>query len=654
MELKNWQVVQWKFYQAVNGVYGFLEVDGLEENIFVFWDNKNGALDQDIVEAKIKKFKWKFEAVITKIIKRADRILIWEFEKAKKWNYGFVKVFNQAIKNDIFIPEKDLNNAKNKQIVAVRILRWEGKNPEWKIVEILWNATNPETMINGYILEAGFKLDFPKWVKQEMKKIKAPDIEKILSSTKRKDKRKLFTFTIDGEDAKDLDDAISIDKLDNGWMLYVHIADVAHYVKSGSITQQEALSRWTSVYLPHRVLPMLPTKLSNDLCSLNPHTDKLTLTCQMHIDNNGQVWQIKVYESVINSDFRLTYKEVQDMKDGKLKENDKLMFGWLITKQLLEKINLAYELKDKLRSLKIENWLLWFDFPETKIILDENLQVVDFKPYPIYDSNNLIEEFMVLANESVSKKFHKLPFLYRIHEKPKMEDIEKLKKILLVFWVHYDFVHYDTKEFADLIEKVKEHKEKYVLEKLILRTLTKAEYSDKNLWHFGLWLWYYSHFTSPIRRYPDYQIHRIIKLKLANKMYGKTLYAYKKKLENIAKKCSEQEIKAQKLEWKVRDYFMVQYFKNKIWQEYEWIVSWMIPAWVFVELDNTAEWFVELVEKEDKNPEWIADMEILEFVNQKTWQKITMWQKVNVKVIWVDEKRLRINFELLLSPGTDL
>ena len=649
MELKDGQIIQWKFYQAVNWAYGFLELEWYKEHIFVFGENKNGALDQDLVEAKIKLFKWKFEAVITKIIKRADRILIWEFEKPKKkWvKFWFVKLFNPAIKNDVFIPEKDINNAKDGQIVAVKILRWEWKNPEWKIVEVLWEQTNPETMINGYILEAGFKLDFPHKVKQEMKKLKAPNIENILKNSKRKDLRTLFTFTIDGEDAKDLDDAISIDKLDNVYKLYVHIADVANYVKAGSVTQQEALERWTSVYLPHKVLPMLPTKLSNDLCSLNPHTDKLTLTCEMDIDFQWEVKKIKVYESVINSNYRLTYKEVQEIKEWKLKGNDILSFGWNITDTLIDKLTLAYKLKDIVWKVKKEQGILWFDFPETKIIVDENLKVVDFKPYPIYESNNLIEEFMVLANESVSRQFHKFPFLYRIHEKPKMEDIEKLQKLLLIFWVHFNFVHYDTKEFGELIEKVKEHKERYVLEKLILRTLSKAMYSDKNLWHFWLGLSYYSHFTSPIRRYPDYQIHTIIKLKLHGKLIGRTLQAYKKKLENIAQKCSEQEIKAQKLEWKVRDFFMVQYFKDKIWEEFTWIVSWMIPSWIFVELDNTAEWFVQLVDKEDKKPDWIADMEILEFKNEKTGEKITIWEKLNVKVISVDEKLLRINFEIV-------
>ena len=785
MKLKDWQIVQWKFYQAVNWAYWFLEVEWFEEHIFVFGWNKADALDQDIVEAKIKIFKWKFEAEIIRVIRRAERLLMWEFEKPKRINCWFVKPFNPAIKTDIFIPERFINNAKNKDIVVVRILRWDGKNPEWKIVEVLWDKTNPETIINWYILESWFKLKFPKkvldevkWLKNDAiwyfdknkkndditekiiwlaykvqnelwywleekvyqnalkilleknwfkvkKEVKVPleidwikvwhwridllvddkviieikksfdrvstakQIKKYLSeerpialaiyfsnewvkvnrfeyeyyhkeslknhkkSSFRKDLRNLFTFTIDWEDARDLDDAISIEKNKDWYKLYVHIADVAHYVKPWSVTQNEAYLRATSVYLPHKVLPMLPEKLSNDLCSLNPNTDKLTLTCEMNLDNNWNLKNAKVYESVINSNYRLTYKEVQQMYDKKIKEWDILLFSWKVTKQLLEKINIAYELKDKVSKNKEEQWVLWFDFPETKIIVDENLQVVDFKPYPIYESNKLIEEFMILANQSVSKKFSKIPFLYRIHEKPKAEDIERLKKILDIFWIHFTFVNYDTKEYAELIKEVQKHKERYILEKLILRTLQKAIYSDKNLWHFWLWLEYYSHFTSPIRRYPDYQIHRIIKQKLHWKLSWKTIQIYKSKLEQIAKHCSEQEIKAQKLEWKVKDFFMVQYYKDKVWQEFEWIISWMIPAGIFVALENTAEWFVQLIKKDEDLSEWEPDMEILQFKNTKTGQILSIWQTVKVKLTSVDENLLRLNFQLINEKWTN-
>ena len=644
--IKDWQIVKWKFFQAMNWPYWFLEIEWEDEHLFVFWWNKANALDQDIVEAKVKKFKNKFEAEIIKVIKRADRILMWEVEipKKKKSKYVFVKPFNPSIKNDIFIPERFAEWVKNKDIVTVRILKWEWKNPEWKIVDILWDKTNPETIINGFILEAWFKLNFPKNVIEEVKKIKDDSKNEI---KKRKDLRELFTFTIDWEDAKDLDDAISIKKEGENYTLFVHIADVAHYVKAGSKTQNEAYLRATSVYLPHKVLPMLPKKLSNNLCSLNPHTDKLTLTCEMQINSNWEVIKTKVYESIINSNFRLTYKEVQNTINWKLKENDILMFWWKIDKKLIEKIKTAFELKNIVSKSKELQWVLWFDFPETKIILDENLQVIDFKPYPIYESNKLIEEFMILANESVSKKFSKIPFLYRVHEKPNNENIEKLKNILKIFDVHFNFIEHNTKEYADLIEKIKTSSEKDVLEKLILRTLQKAAYSDRNLWHFWLWLSYYSHFTSPIRRYPDYQIHRLIKQEINWKLTWKLKSIYKNKLEWIAKHCSEQEVKAQKLEWKVRDFFMVQYYKDKIWQEFEWTISWLIPTWIFVSLENTAEWFIQLAEKNNNNSNWEADIDILQFKNNKTWKILKIWDKIKVKLESVDEKLLRLNFKLI-------
>ncbi len=643
MEKKD-NIIIWKFYQAVNWPYWFIEVDWEDEHIFVFWKNKKNALDQDIVKAKIKHFKWKIEAEILEVVKRADRLIIWLFQKNKKWKYWFVKPFNPSIKNDIFIHEKYINNAKKSEIVAVRILNWWWKNPEWKIVEILWNEKDLNSIINWYILEYWFKINFPKKVINDSRKIKNDIIDQIKI---RKNLRQMFTFTIDWEDAKDLDDAISIEKHWNWYKLFVHIADVSHYVKSWTSIQNEAYLRWTSVYLPNKVLPMFPETISNNLCSLNPNTDKLTLTCEINLDKNWIVKNSKIYESVINSNYRLTYKEVQEIYDWLKKVWEKLMFGWKITDELINKIFISFELKNIISSLRKKQWILLFDFPETKIVLDENLKVIDFKPYPLYESNKVIEEFMILANESVSKKFSKIPFLYRIHEKPKYEDIEKLKKILNVFWIKFNFVNYDTKEFAELIDKLKYNENKVILEKIILRTLQKAIYSDKNVWHFWLWLQYYSHFTSPIRRYPDYQIHRLIKYKINSKLNPKLANLYKNKLENIAKHCSEQEIKAQKLEYKIRDFFMVQYYRDKIWEEFEWIVSWMIQIWLFVMLKNTAEWFVQLINDKDKYSDWEVDLDILKFKNSSKNIELTMWQVVKVKLIWIDEKALRLNFELI-------
>lgn len=639
-----WEIIIWNFYQAINWEYWFIEIPWEKDNIFVFWENKWSALDQDQVEAKIQVFKWRFEAIITKVIKRAERIIIGEFQKARKWNFGFVKPLNQAFKKDIFIPLKNNTNIKDKYIIAVKIKKWSWKNPEWKIIKILWDKNHPENIINWYILEAWFKLDFPNNVKKEMENLEKP----TKFDKKRKNKKNLFTFTIDWENAKDLDDAISIEKQNWNYVLFVHIADVASYVKAWTATEKEALSRWTSVYMPHKVLPMFPQELSNNLCSLNPNQEKLTLTCEIHINKDWSIKEYNVYESIIESNFRLTYEEVEKIHENEIKKGDKTkFFEWKINEELIEKINLAYELSDKITKIKEKQWLLVFNFSENNIVLDENLNVLKFEKYRLYSSNKIIEEFMVLANEFVSRKFHKYPFLYRIHEKPKLEDREKLEKLLKIFWVNFNFKKYDTKEYWDLIKAIENHEAKYILEKIILRTLQKAEYSNVNMWHFWLWLDYYSHFTSPIRRYPDYSIHRIIKEQKQWKLTNNKIIKYKDNLEKISKKCTEQEIKAQKLEWKIRDFFMVRYYKDKIWEIFQWTVSWMIKTWVFIELQNWTEWFVELVSKEKKDR--VQDLEILEFKNQKNWKKIRIWDKVKIKVISTDESLLRMNFEIIDS-----
>lgn len=643
---KKEETIVWIFHQAINGQFWFIESKEYEEHIFVFWENKLSALDKDEVKAKIVSYKWRKEAIVTKIMKRSDSIVIWEFIKAKKWEYGFLVPFNPALKQDIFLPWKFTKWAKDKEILAVKIVKRDWKKPEWRVMKVLWDKNNPETIINWYILEFWFKLDFPKKVKSEMINISTNHEKEI---KRRKDKRSLMSFTIDWDDAKDLDDAISIENKSDWWFkLFVHIADLAHYVKNSSATQEEAFSRWTSVYMPHKVLPMFPTALSNNLCSLNPHTDKLCLSCEIHLDKNGEVDKHTVYESVINSDFRLTYGEVDKILSKSIKEWDILSFWWKVTSELIEKINIADSLKSKLSKIKKNQWNLWFDFPETNIVLDSNLEVISINKYTNHESNKLIEEFMVLANECISRKFHKSPFLYRVHEKPDPEDIWKLEKILKIFWVNHKFEWNNTKEFDNLLEKVKEKESKYILEKLILRSLKKAEYSDKNHWHFWLGLKYYSHFTSPIRRYPDYQIHRIIKLKLQWKLNWRLSDTFRQKLGKIAEKCTEQEIKAQKLEWKVRDYFMVQYFKNKIWEKFEWIISWIIPSWIFVELENTAEWFVELCPKTEKSEtsERVMDKEILEFTSQKNKKKLRVWDKIKIKVQSTDDRLLRIDFKL--------
>lgn len=635
--------IVWKYSQW-NWDFWFVDVEWEEKGYYVFPRNKNNAMDGDKVEASVKIFKWKPEATIVRIIERKKGLVVWTYKKSK-WNFGFVLPKDVNIKNDIFIAAKNSYNAEDWDIVWVEITRFAKRNPEWVIREIIWGngkLDKREEEILTLAIEWWARITFPNEVNTQLSKISENISQKELE--RRKDFRDLFTFTIDGADAKDLDDAISLEVLDNGdYKLYVHIADVTNYVTENSSLDEEALQRATSTYLADRVIPMLPTKLSNNLCSLNPHTDKLTLTCEMHIWwKTGHLVSSKVWESVIKSDFRLTYKDVDDLENKSLNIGDELMFKGEVTKQLLDIINHANLLKVEINKHRKKVWTIDFDFPETVVVFDKNGEPCGIKEYPKYNSNKLIEAFMVSANEAVAKQFSDHPFLYRIHEAPKEINIKDLQDKLNLFWIKYKFEKWDTLEFSDLLKHFSDlpDSKRMFLEKMTLRTLTQANYSDKNLWHFWLWLTFYSHFTSPIRRYPDLQIHRIIKEFLSGKNNIKRENHYKNILPKVATQSSERERKSQKLEYRVRDYFVVKYYKNKIWQEFDWIINWMIPKWFFVTLTDTAEWFVEI-------PGWFFD-DNTQTHRDTSWNKFMLWDSVKVKLIEADEKLLRLNFEVIL------
>ncbi len=657
-----WIYSQWK------GDFWFIDIDWLEKGYFVFSQNKNWALDWDKVEAYIKKFNWKDEAVIINIIERKIELIVWEYRLWKSWTFWFVIPNNYQIKNDIFVAWKKSMNAKDRDIVWVHVTDWIWKNPEWEIKEILWKKWDKKIDILSLIVEWWARIKFSDEILKFAEKINSKGeirINKIVDSSlsfweaergARKNLTNLFTFTIDWDDAKDLDDAISIEKLDSwDYKLFVHIADVSEYVTENNLLDKEAYKRATSIYLVDRVIPMLPEKLSNDLCSLNPYTEKFTLTCEMIIWNNWKIKSQKVYESIINSNFRLTYKEVDEIiKKSKknnilwetvwmnLLEEIKLLFGWKITHKLIQAIVISNELKEKITKYRNNNWILNFDFPETKILLDNDWNIESIKEYTRYDSNKIIEEFMISANEAVSKEFSNLPFLYRIHEEPKEDSLLTLQNTLNLFWIKFILEKWNTKEIDNLLKYVSKMEEwaKLFLEKSILKTLSKAIYSKENFGHFGLGLNFYSHFTSPIRRYPDLQIHRIIKEKLHNKLDAKRLNHYNSILEDVAKHTSDKERKAEKLEYKVRDYFIVKYYKNKIWEEFDWIINWVIPKWFFVLLKDTAEWFVEL-----PRTEYLDDLK--QHLDLFTWKKYRLWDSVKVKLIEADESLLRLNFKVL-------
>lgn len=639
---ENLETIIWIYSQAKDWQYWFVDVIDLPKGYFVHPKNKLTAMDWDTVEAFVKDFNWRQEAEIIRVLERKKWLIVWVYQQSKG-NFWFVIPKNENIKNDIFVASTNAFWARSGDIVWVEITKFTSKNPEWVIKEIIskkWNLDKREEEILTIAVEMWAKITFPEEALNNLKNVSEKIEEKEFS--KRKDLRKLFTFTIDWADAKDLDDAVSLEILENGdYLLYVSIADVSHYVAENSALDKEALERWTSIYLADRVIPMLPEKLSNNLCSLNPYTDKLALTCEIHIW--AKTWHTvksKVYESIINSDFRLTYEEVDKIVKNEIKSWEELMFRWIASQKLIETINQADSLKNIILEHREKVWILNFDFPETYISFDDKWEPNWVKEYPKYDSNKLIEVFMVSANEAVAKQFSKIPFLYRIHEEPKNFDISDLEEKLRLFWVKFKFKDVTTLEFAQLLEKFKnlEETKKRFLEKMTLRTLTQAIYSNVNFWHFGLWLQFYSHFTSPIRRYPDLQIHRIIKEFLNGKFDEKRKSHYLDILPKVAKQSSERERLSEKLEYKVRDYFIVKYYKNKIWQEFDAVISGLISKWIFVALQDTAEWFVEI-----KN--WNFD-EKNQTMKVKS-KKYTLWQDLRVKLVNADEKLLRLDFEIV-------
>jgi len=644
--LDNEKTVVWIYNLSKTGEFWFVDIEGQEKWYFVHEKNVWKALSWDEVLASVNVFKGREEAKILKVLKRENHFFVWEFIPAKSRNktdnerwftYGFVSVDDNSIKTDIFIPGKYIGEAKAKDIVWVEIVSWDDKKPEWKIVQILWKDKN-KIRLESLILKAWFKQDFVWNIK----------VNRDLNISKnRHDLRKIFTFTIDWEDAKDLDDAISIVKKENwDFVLYVHIADVSHFIKEYSELDKQAFSRATSVYLTHKVIPMLPEELSNDLCSLNPNTPKFTLTCEMLFSPDWTIKKTQIYESLIESNFRLTYKEVDEILDSKINIDDKLMFDSVVDNELVETLKNAEELRCIIEKNKEITWVLNFDFPETKVILEPNSQWEEIKmivkeivQYPRYKSNKLIEEFMISANQSVAKYAEKLPFLHRIHPKPSSEDIEKLQKILDLFEVKFKLKTFSTKEFSILLDHISTHPKKTILESIILRTLTKAIYSPKNEWHFWLWLEFYSHFTSPIRRYPDLQIHRILKYYINGDLDNKKKNHFKEILENVANHCSSQERKAEKLEYKVRDYFISTFYKDKVWQYFEATISWVISKWIFMSLVDSAEWFIEI---KQENFNFREDLFL--FIDNKTGKKYSLWDSLKVKLLEVDEVLFRLNF----------
>ena len=575
------------------------------------------------------------------------KFIVGTFEKSR--NFGFVVPDGKKVDTDVFISKKYTMGARNGQKVLVEITKnpTKDRKTEGKIVEVIGNQDDIGIDMLCIIKEFGLPDEFPKEVKNEVKYINNKIDKKDIPN--RKDFRDLDIITIDGEDAKDLDDAISISENQDGtFTLGVHIADVSYYVKEGSSLDKEAIYRGTSVYMLDRVIPMLPFELSNGICSLNAGEDRFTISIIMDIDENGKVIKSRIYKGIINVRERMSYTNVQKILDGKDKEVLDRYKDYISEFKKMEK--LAKILKNR----RIADGYLNLDLPETQIILDENGKPLEVKPYETKFANEIIEQFMLTANEEIAETFnsYNAPFIYRVHEIPDLEKLEELNKTLNDFGysikVKDDKV--SPKEFAKLLKEIKGKDEEKLISKLVLRTLRLAKYEAENKGHFGIASKYYCHFTSPIRRYPDLFIHRIISNYLDRNskeiLTNKKIAKYRKQAEEYAKISSERERTAQSAEREAESMKMAEYMEDKIGEQYDAIISSITSFGMFVELENTIEGLVRFENMDDDY--YIYDEEHNKLIGEKKKKEYKIGDKIKVEVVEASKILRRVSFKMVL------
>lgn len=627
--------------------FGFLipDIEGIRD-LFIAKTNLMGAMNGDRVVAKIIKEGRngkRTEGIIINIVERVNKNIVGIYEDNK--SFGFVLPEDKRIQNDIFISKKDRNGAKKGQIVMVEITRWpdgKRKNPEGKVVEILGRPGDKGIDIDIIIRKYNLPEDFPPSVLNS-----ALDIENFITEDEikgRLDLRNVKMVTIDGEDAKDLDDAVSIERLENGnFKLGVHIADVTHYVKERSVIDKEAFKRATSVYLIDRVIPMLPKKLSNGICSLNPKVDRLTLSCIMEVNRQGKVVNHTIAQSVIKTNERMTYTDVTKI----LRDNDVELIERY--KDLVDDFKAMEELCKILRKKRLDRGAIDFDFEECKIILDEKGKPIDIKPYERAIANRMIEEFMLLANETVAEHMEKLkvPFVYRIHENPDAEKLEKFKAF--IYNLGYNDITWgeevNPKALQRVLDKFKGENEETIISTLLLRSMMQARYSPECAGHFGLAADYYCHFTSPIRRYPDLQIHRIIKEYLNKELTENRSKKLVSIVDSAAKQSSEMERVAQEAEREVDDLKKAEYMKDRIGEIFEGMISSVTGFGAFVELPNTIEGLVHITSFRDDY--YIYDEDRLILIGERNKKIYRLGDKLKVLCSKVDILSREIYFEIV-------
>ena len=625
--------------------FGFVKLENRDDEIYISKENTNNALNGDRVIIEILEEKNKIknaEGKIKRIVKHEKDAVVGTFQNNK--TFGFVVPDDRSFGTDIFISKSNFGKARNNHKVLVQITKYpqKGKKAEGKIIEVLGEPNQAGIDMLSLIKEYNLPSVFPEAVIEEAKKCGNKIDKKDIPN--RVDLRDDVIFTIDGEDAKDLDDAVKVSKLKNGnYKLDVHIADVSYYVKDGSVLDREALLRGTSIYMLGRVIPMLPRELSNGICSLNAGEDRFTLSCTMEIDKNGKVISSEVYKAIINVTERMNYKDVQKILD---RTDKKVLKKY---EKYLKDFELMKELAEILKEKRMNQGYLNLEIPESKIDLDINGKVTNIEKYETSFSNEIIEQFMLTANESIAEKFYWLqaPFIYRVHEEPDIEKVKELNKFLFNFKMKVKITNDKVypKEFSKVLEEVKGKAKEKVISNLILRTLKVARYEAQNLGHFGIASNYYCHFTSPIRRYPDLFIHRVISKYLENNynIDDRWIENYEQKAEYSAKQSSEREKIATKVERESEDLKKAEYMEGKIGQEYEGIISSVTQFGVFVELPNTVEGLIRFENLGDEYFIYDEDRKIL--IGEKTKQTYSIGDKIKIRVISASKALRQIDFE---------
>lgn len=623
--------------------FGFVIIEGEPQDIFIPEVATKGAMHGDKVAIMINKEQTgkRQEGMVVQILERGMKEVVGTFQKSK--TYGFVVPDNQKFRQDIFIPKEHTKGAVTGHKVVVKVTSYgdEDHKPEGKVIEILGHMNDPGVDIMSVVKSYELPVEFPKDVFRVLDFI--PDEIDPAEINNRTDIRNLQTVTIDGEDAKDLDDAISLTKEGDIYRLGVHIADVTHYVKEGAALDKEALKRGTSVYLVDRVIPMLPHKLSNGICSLNPGVDRLSLSCFMNIDTKGNVIGHEILETVICSDRRMTYtnvsKIVEEQDEEVIKEYE----------DLVPMFTLMLELSEILKKRRHARGAINFDFPESKIIVDHNGKPVEIRAYERNKATKIIEEFMLIANETVAEDFfwQELPFVYRTHDNPDEEKIRALSIFIHNFGysikVGNDEIH--PKELQKLLNKIEDTPEEALISRLTLRSMKQAKYTVANTGHFGLSAKYYTHFTSPIRRYPDLQIHRIIKENVRGALNEARKDHYNKILFDVANHSSKTERRADEAEREVEKMKKVEYMMGHIGESFEGVISGITTWGIYVELPNTVEGMVRVSDMNDDY--YVYDEERYQMVGEHTKKTYKLGQTIKVEVLNADKLLRTIDFAFM-------